>query len=73
MGVAFHAKFVNKCANGHSINEGDYIAYDDSNNILCMKCPEFENRHKDKGLVYSNSFCPKCNLERSMSGACDCD
>lgn len=74
MSLAFHAKFVSKCANGHLVSAGQLIAYDDRNNILCDKCPEFTSRHSaHKVELRSGKFCPKCFLELALNGSCDFD
>lgn len=65
----FAARFANRCANGHQIEIGDTVAFNDDGQILCVKCPTFGTRH-EKTVIYSNKFCGKCHLELAMDGTC---
>ncbi|GAK61766.1 hypothetical protein U27_02595 [Candidatus Vecturithrix granuli] len=65
--MSFPAKYASKCANGHPIVVGEYIAFTDQGLILCVACPDFTTYHKHKETIYSNKFCKKCYMELSIA------
>lgn len=66
------AKFITKCTRGHTVRLDDYIAHDQGN-VYCKLCPEFYEKRETKEEIRSNKYCPKCFLELSITGECDCD
>lgn len=71
---SFAAKFVSKCANGHSVKIGDLLAFDPISNVyLCKLCDEFNDiKYPQKEQITSGKFCNDCFMEIALSGTHDC-
>lgn len=64
----FEARFNSECsACGWTIRQGALAKYDEHNDVVHVICPESEP------LRAVGEVCGSCFMEKSATGACDCE